>query len=428
MIQALSRLRGREHVLIAFVCLLCTLPYWRAFALPPISDTYLQIWLGRKYLHFSTWPDLAADSLYRCRATSIWLTGAVDAIFGFSKPVILLQSLTIHALNVAALSALGRYRHIGYRISIPMALFWGLQERHHEAVIWYASLPEQLVFLFVILNLVLWLEWWQTQRTGLYIAALASFCLALLSKESAVVASFLILIPLVFEPSSWRRALLGALPYFALSALYFAANMAARDNHLHWNDGTFRLGWHFIPVLFNSTFRLFSLWGILIAAVFYRYRQQVPWKLVGIALLWIPLALGPYAFVAYQPRVPSRHVYLAFVGVALLLSIGAQYFMTRRKALAGFILVYGLFNCGYIWFYKHDQFMARANVTEQLIQFAKAETEANGLHPLRVSCFPLAPELATIALNHQLDIPESWVIVDPAPPNACPLKVESIQE
>jgi hypothetical protein len=429
MIHAIARLRGRVTAITVFVCLFCTLPYWRATTLPAISDTYLQVWLGRKYLHFSTWPELAADALYRCRATSIWLTGLVDSLFG-SEPLILkTQSILIHSLNVGLVASLGRFSFIGYRLSIPAALFWGFNERHHEAVMWYAALPEQLVFTFVILTFRFWLRWWESGSAASYTASVACYLLALLSKESAVVACPLLALTLVFEPKRWRSALLPFSPFLLLSVLYFVANMAARDNHLHWNDGTFKIGWHFIPVVFNSTARLISLWGLLALAVLYYFRRMVNLRLAFAALLWIPIALGPYAFVAYQPRVPSRHVYLASLGVAFILALSVQPLLERRRLLAAVFVAYGCFNTGYIWFFKHQQFVDRANVTEFLIRDASSHIGEHGVSPLRVSCFPLAPEIAVISLNDRLSIPEELIQVNYSTDPACgPVKIEPLRD
>ncbi len=410
----------------AFICLLCSVPYWRALSLPRISDTYLQIWLGRKYLGISTWPDLAADALYRCRATSIWMTGAMDYLFGSSQLAVHLQSLSVHLLNVALIAALGVYRPLGYRLMIPAALIWGFTERHHEAVMWYAALPEQLVFAFVLLSLQFWLRWWETGERWQYAACLLSFVLALLSKESGVVVCGLMAMPLLFEPGRWRRAAVAVAPFLVLSAIYFYLNMAAKQDHLHWNDGTFKLGWHFLPVMGRSIMRLLSVFGAAALLWLWWQRRQVDWKTLVIALLWMPITLAPYSFVAYQPRVPSRHVYLASVGLALLLSLALMKIPQRRLA-NGLLAAYLAFNAGYIWFYKHDQFVARAQVTEQVVADARALVEKHGERPLQVTCFPLGPELASIAVNEHLGLPEEWVAVHYSPDPKCgPVRVEPI--
>lgn len=422
--DALARQRGRLAWWTAAICLLCTIPYWRALALPAISDTYLQVWLGRKYLLILSWPELAADALYRCRATSIWLTGITDYLFGPNQFVLNFQSLALHGFIAVLIARLGAYPHIGYRISLPAALLWGWNERHHEAVMWYASLPEQLVFFFILLTLLGWLAWWQSGHTWLYAAALVSFLLALLSKESAVITCALLGIPLFFEPKRWQRVLVGASPFIAIGCLYFALNQAAKDTHLHWNDGTFRLGWHFLPVMFRSALRLFSVFGFAALLWLWWKRKELNWPLAMLALLWIPVALAPYSFVAYQPRVPSRHAYIASLGVAILLALALDQLRERRRWWLGLLLVYLLFNTGYLWFYKHSQFLDRAQVTEQVVQDARALTATYGLRPLQVTCFPLGPELASLAIQEHLGIPESQVAVQySSNPNCGPTQV-----
>ena len=411
MIDALPRQRGRVMWLTAFVCLCCTLPYWRAVSLPAISDTYLQISLGRKYSHIAALQELAADALYRCRATSLWLTGMTEAVFGSSQMVFNLQSLLLHALNVALIVSFGRFSQIGYRLSILAAFFWGLNERHHEAVMWYASMPEQLVFSFLLVVAFCLLKWWQEDKPIYYVAAAGAFVLALLSKESAVIACALFAVPILYEPRRWRRSVRAAIPFLATSVIYFAFNLKASDSHLHWNDGTFQFGWHFLPVIANSTVRLFTFWGFAALAILAFFRKSIDWRGPLVAFLWILVALGPYSFVAYQPRVPSRHVYLASLGVAFILALAFERLIASRRTTLAILAAYLLFNTGYIWFYKHGQFLERAAVTEQMIHDAKALTNQYGLRPVQVSCFPLAPEIASIALHERVGLDPGLVSV-----------------
>src|SRR5215210_3406774 len=72
--------------------------YVPAQSLPLISDDYIQVNLGRMYGPVSSWPDLAADALYRCRATSIVLTYWTEQLFGFDPAAFKVTSLAIHAL------------------------------------------------------------------------------------------------------------------------------------------------------------------------------------------------------------------------------------------------------------------------------------------------------------------------------------------
>lgn len=427
MIDVVLRQRGRFSAWAILLCLCCTLPYWCIFSLPPISDTYLQIHLGRKFFDIATVPDLAADALYRCRALSIWLTGLTDHLFGSDIAVFRLQSLLLHAANVGLVMLLGRFQPFRYWLTVPAAILWGFNERHHEAVIWYAALPEQLVFTFVISGLLFWLSWWETGKTSAYCLSILSFLLALLSKESAVVLCALLFIPVLFDFSHLRRAVIASLPFVSISALYFFFNMAARDNHLHWNDGTFRLGWHFIPVMWNSSLRLLTVWGFAALVFLIATRNAFNNRYLALALLWIPATLAPYSFVAYQPRVPSRHVYIASIGVALLLAIAIEQLSARKRLIVGLFSMYILFNTCYVWFFKYGQFLERGLVTEKLLEDTRQISERFGRRPVQVSCFPLAPEIAQLAIQQRLEIPAEFVSVQVRETPACgPVTVEAV--
>lgn len=385
---------------LAAIALLATVPYWRGLGLPPIEDDYVQIWLGRIYGAPDQWAALLADPLYRCRATSILMTRATEELFGNNQFVFNFQSVLMHGVNAVLVAFLGGWRLIGFRLSLATAFFWGLSQRLHEAVIWYAALPEQLVFFFTLIAFLCWIQWWQEGSKKAYAGAMGAFVLALLSKESAVVFCGLAVLPLLAERQRWREMLLPLLPFVAISAIYFAMNALAKSDHLHWNDGTFRLGWHFIPVLLNSSARIFWIWGGLGLIVLALARKQVNWVVVGIAAAWMLVTLLPYSFVGYMPRVPSRHVYLAMVGRSLILAIALGVIWQYRRVTAMVASLFVIWNTTYVSVYKQEQFTARASVTERLVEEAsKLKGSA-----FEVDCFPHAPELAEFALSQRLGI------------------------
>lgn len=385
---------------LAAIALLATVPYWRSLSLPPIEDDYIQVWLGRIYGAPDQWAALLADPLYRCRATSIVLTRLADDYFGNSPWAYDFQSLFFHGVNAILVALLGGWKVIGYRLSIAAAFFWGLSERLHEAVIWYAALPEQLVFFFTLIAFLCWIEWWQEGSKKAYAGAMAAFVLALLSKESAVVFCGLALLPLLAAWRRWREMLLPLAPFVVISAVYFALNVFAKSEHLHWNDGTFRLGWHFIPVILNSSARIFWIWGGLALIVLAFARKQVNWVVVGIAAAWMLITLLPYSFVGYMPRVPSRHVYFAMVGRALILAMALMVVWHYRRVTAMLAILFLIWNTAYVSVYKQGQFEARANVTEKLVEEASKLKGA----AFEVECFPHAPELAEFALSQRLGV------------------------
>lgn len=134
----------------AAVATLCVLAYGRALSLPFIADDYLQIELGRQFAPPSGWSALALDPLYRCRATSMFVTYWLDSLFGPNPFYFNLASLFLHVLNSLLVFALGTWRMVGWKVSAIAACFFAICLRPSEAVIWFAAVPELLVFFFVL--------------------------------------------------------------------------------------------------------------------------------------------------------------------------------------------------------------------------------------------------------------------------------------
>ena len=147
-------------------------------------------------------------------------------------------------------------------VSAIAAFFFGVYHGHQEAVTWFSALPELLVFFFVLLGFLLWLSCLQRPRWPwhLYAASVASFLLALYSKESGVALVPLLLLPLAAE-RQWRRLPL-LLPFAVLALTYAALIFAARRHHLFFYDGTFSLEAPLLLNLLNSISRLFWFSGL----------------------------------------------------------------------------------------------------------------------------------------------------------------------
>jgi len=374
---------------------------------PFISDDYLQIALGRQYGPVSGWSALAGDALYRARATSLVITYWTERFFGFSPLPFYASAILLHVLNTWLVFVLTSRLGLGWRMALCAAAFFAIYEGHQEAVMWYAALPELLVFTFSLSTLILWSRWLsaRSRRPLYYAAALLAFALALLSKEPAVA-----VVPLLGVLSGRRRRAWPWIAPFALLAVgCFATTYAGRDAHQHFHDGTFSLaapvGW----TVLNSLGSLVWFWGLLslVALVVWGHRRDGRTAL--LAMVWIPITLLPYSFLTYMPRVPSRHTYFASVGLAWV--IAAAFLVFRRRfrasyrwlapALAGVVLLH---NCGYVWITKHAQFMQRAQPTEALVEAARRATG-----PLVIRCYPYNAEIAQLALEMRLGRPHELV-------------------
>ncbi len=390
---------GGERKLFLFLCVfiaaLCVLAYARALSLPLISDDYLQIRLAREYGPVVQWGRLAADPLYRCRATSLLLTYWTEQWFGFSVTAFNVSSLLLHIASSWMVLALGYWGAVGWRTSAVAACFFAVYYGHQEAVIWYAALPELLVFLFATGSFLLWLAWMKGGGRAAYAGSLLCYLLALLSKESAVCVAGLIAISLLADRSNPRRRILHAAPYAVLAAVYFGLAYAQRAAHLHFNDGTFSLDAPVLVVLLNSIGRLLWIWGFLALGALALWRRQA-WRIAALALAWMTVTLLPYSFLTYQPHVPSRHSYLASAGLAIVVAAGLLAFRERfpgRSAVAAVAIVMAAHDCAYLWTRKHAQFVERAAPTERLIDFAR-----HRIGPIYAECFPYSAEIAESAI------------------------------
>lgn len=390
---------------------LAAVPYLPALTLPFISDDYLQIQLGRSYGPVSGWGALAADPLYRARATSLVLTYWTERAFGFSPLPFNLSSVLLHILNTWMLYLLSRKLGLERMAAFCAAGFFAVQEGHQEAVMWYAALHDLLVFLFAVAALLAWLRFCESSRWRDYAAAMVCFLLALASKESAVALApmFLVLAP---DP---RRRWKATLPFAAAAILYFGMAWAGRDVHQHFNDGTFSLAAPFWITLRNSVGRLLWFWGALAVAALLVWRDGIPLRVLKVAALWVLLFLLPYSFLTYMPRVPSRHTYLASAGLAWVVALGFLAFYRRfhqyrwpAYALGAAVVLH---NCGYVWIVKQPQYVKRAEPTEVLVELARAGA------PIRVSCFPYNLQLARLAIEMRLGDPDPEIIWSPERPS-----------
>jgi len=398
-----SALRKRWLVGLG-LAVLAVLPYLRAFTLPFISDDYLVIGLARKWGVPSGWDELFADALYRCRATSLILTAAVERLFGLHAAMFTATNVALHVVNVWMVALFGLWKPIGWGVSIPAAGFFALHEIHQEAVIWYSSQPELLVFFFVVTGLLVAVT--GELSAPRYTAVLACYVLALLSKESAVVMAPLLALALWRNGTEWRKAVIWATPLALIAMVYAFLIFQESSTHLHLNDGSFSFRapvWLVWPVSFA---RLFWFWGAAALAAIWYWKPEGWPGLLRVSLGWIAVTLIPYCFLTYMPRIPSRHTYLASAGVALVVGLAWRTLPARLLPTTAAALIIA-HNTVYIWTWKHQQFVKRAEPTEALLRLAK-EAEP----PYTVTCFPYSEEVAqhTLEVGARIQHPQVQVV------------------
>ncbi|MBM3795145.1 MAG: hypothetical protein FJW31_13990 [Acidobacteria bacterium] len=385
--------------------------------LPLLSDDYLQLHLAQRFIPVSGWWELAQDPLYRSRATSLILSYLTLLAVGFSPVAMNATGVLLHVANVRLFYGLRHSPLVGRRVAALGAVVFAARERHHEAVIWYAALPELLVIGFALGAVGQWILWLRSRSGAFDRRWWASFLLfvgALLSKESAVAIVPLLAVfawPYRHAGVAWRKA---GLPFAAVAAVDVALIFSGAGGNQHFQDGTFSPGFAALITLVNSAARGLWIWGTLSLVALLalaRHQRRVRW-LVAASAAWVVFTLLPYGFVSYMPRIPSRHHYFASVGFSLMIAAAllALTRLDRLRVLApALAVVFALHNTGYLWLVKRQAFRERAEPFEVLVDRAALDRPG----PLRVSCFPVSLDEARRALFFRVSAPVE--IVDAAP-------------
>lgn len=397
--------------LIALLGILAIIPYAPVFVQPFLSDDYIQLDLGRKYGPVAAWESLMADPLYRCRATSIVMTHWTEQLFGTAPLPFYASSVMLHVMNTWMVLLAGWRLGLGGVRSYLASAFFAVYLGHQEAVMWYAALPELLLFFFCGCFLLSWNGYLRRGSTVQYALAIMWFVLALLSKEAGVV-----LAPIAAAMAYRRgRSVWRVAPLAIIAAIYTAAIFGAKAEHLHLNDGTFSPHAPFVLTWAKSLARMFWIWGFLGIAAIAFWRRRA-WRSLVPAALWMGVALLPFSFLLYMTVVPSRHTYLASAGIGFFVAAGLLVtrarFRAHRWVLPVLFMAMAAHHTGYIWVKKRPQFLERAAATEDLLKIARGT-----VGPIYITCFPYAHEVAEKAIEIKLFQPASRLVWDTPPPS-----------
>ena len=195
------------------------------------------------------------------------------------------------------------------------------------------------------------------------------------------------------------------------TVLYSFGIFSVANTHLHLNDGTFSFQAPFFIVLCQSFGRLLFPWGLISLAILATGRKPQSLTLVKMSFVWIIVSLLPYCFLTYMERVPSRHTYLASVGLSLI--AGAAYvalssrFRSNKATLATvFALAFTVQNVSYLWTRKYDQYSRRAEPTEKFLRFV----DDSLFTPVRIVCAPYGYEAFRYSAQVRKGKPADFVL------------------
>ena len=370
----------RRWWMLAILAGLALLAYLPLFDQPLLEDDYPLIRTAR-----DSGFAIVTNPIFAVRSTGLLMMDGVHAVFGMSAAAYYAAMILLHVLNTWLVYALGRWAAIGYRVSFWAAACFAVAEGHQEAVMWVASAPEPMQFLFGIGCLACWIRFLDSGRWGWLAVAFAAFMVALYSKESAIIVLPLLALPVVFSRELRKRAVY-LVVFVAAGAWGVARIFETRSYSFRFNDGSFSLHAPFWITWPISYWRLFWFWGLLAVVALLVWRPTGYKRVLAIGLLWAGIALGPYSFLTYSTRIPSRQTYLASAGVALIVGCGfeALRLTSRRRwlvaAVAGVFVVH---NVAYLWTKKRGEFLRRAEPTEHLLDLARKTDGA-----VYVRCFP----------------------------------------
>jgi len=265
------------------------------------------------------------------------------ALFGLDPWGYHLTNVLLHLANaLLVLMLVRRLYPAGGRLgALAAALLFATHPVHPNAVGWVAARSDLLAGVGALGMLVAYQKAWSGGRWLALVAGVGLFALAVLSKESGVVAVALVL----FLPAAvgWRRRLLTLLPSILLALAYGAVHLAVVETgmNLHdhaWPDslpdGIRLLSGQFIRVLAPtaSSSSWIVLWPLILlppAVVAVTRRDGALALLFGISALVLGILpvvpilgnMDPALFLGY-----SRYWYLAVIGLTVLaaLSVGGS--------------------------------------------------------------------------------------------------------
>ena len=267
------------------------------------------------------------------------------------------------------------------RVAVLGSMIFAVGQSPQEAMMWLAGMNESLLALFMLTALLLWI------RKKFLWSSLACIA-ALFSKESGIV--ILLFLPLTIFTAVRRLFRQRQILYIAIPSLIFAVLflLSISSNPLV-GQGLYALGMHGLLVWLKSTHRLLFPWFYL-AILLWLIARRGQWPSGAVTgLAWMAAALIPYIFLTYQDHVPSRHTYLASIGLAWALAVIAEEIRIpklRTALIAAFIVV----NIGYLWIVKDRQYEQRAAPTASLIE----QLQSHPPGPILIDGFPLNPWIA----------------------------------
>ena len=367
--RATAPARRRTLWLALLLVLAAVLPYARVLDAPFVYDD--QVYVvdnglvrapGLEVFTESYPPGRAQQGLYRPLTV---LSYALDhALFGMRSAWFHRTNVLLHALaTLAVWLLLARWQP---RLGFAAALVFAVHPAHVEAVAWVVGRAEVLCGLLACAALAL-----SSARLG---AACALLFAALLSKEMALAAPALALLPLLSEKASGAPVRRAALAFAGVVLVYLVLRAVALGGLTPSGAGQVALagatpltrvcafllsfGEYVRLAFFPAHLEVDYAWsgvpgpttpGVLLGlallasglALSALLRRRVPW--FGVGFLWLVLALFPVShLIPFGTTYAERLLYLPSVGACLLVAGAAGAVRPRALGVGALALVLAL--------------------------------------------------------------------------------------
>jgi protein O-mannosyl-transferase len=258
-------------------------------------------------------------------------------------------------------------------VGLFTALLFGIHPMHVESVAWISERKDVLYTLFLLLSLIAYWKYLQTNRSTAYWTCFLLFACSLLSKPAAIVLPLvLLLLDYWKERPFTRRLVLEKIPFFLVGGLFAVITLklqsvtaiASLDLYPFWVRLFFAsyaiivyLAWFFVPHPL-SAFHPFPLpdhlgWTIYLSPMFLLALIFLIWhfrknRLVVFGLLFflinilLVLQLVPIGFTI----VSERYTYVPYIGLAFLVAMIVTRNVSAKRfipAAAGAVVVFSAF-------------------------------------------------------------------------------------
>ena len=281
-----------------------------------------------------------------------------------------LLNLLLHLANILLVYLISRFIFKSRLFAVLAAMIFAVHPITAEAVCWVSVFGDLSFVFFSLLALIFFANFYMHDKERganlYYFASLASFVLALFSKESAVMLPFLFILAAAFlhrkkevDKVNWER-LVYILSYFALIPLYLIArklvlpeseipllqslgNVGALFSKLTYflRDLILPLDYSWIRTIvyrhgaLTLAIGLTAGFGLFIFLIFFKKFAKTPE--IVCALLWMILTLilpllAPFA-------VMRRHLYFPLVGFSVLFA-GVLFVAKRKFPLYLLVLIF----------------------------------------------------------------------------------------